>query len=108
MKLEARRVLLTGATGGIGRVIAQRLLEEGAHVLLVGRDEGTLCERVQSFAFAGDRVHAHVADLTQRTARDALCEVARVLRLRHADQIDTERLSRPSTAVPGARLCSTR
>ena len=77
MKLEARRVLLTGATGGIGRVIAQRLLEEGAHVLLVGRDEGTLGERVQSFAFAGDRVHAHVADLTQRTARDALCEVAR-------------------------------
>jgi short-subunit dehydrogenase len=77
MKLEARRVLLTGATGGIGRVVAQRLLEEGAHVLLVARDERALRSLVESFAFACDRVHAHVADLTQRTARTALCDVAR-------------------------------
>jgi short-subunit dehydrogenase len=77
MKLEARRVLLTGATGGIGRVIARRLLEEGAHVLLVGRDEEALGSLVRAFAFAGDRVHAHVADLTQRMARAALCDVAR-------------------------------
>ena len=77
MKLEARRVLLTGATGGIGRVIAQRLLEEGAHVMLVARDETALGSLVRSFAFAGDRVHAHVADLTQRAARTALCDTAR-------------------------------
>jgi len=77
MKLDARRVLLTGATGGIGRVIAQRLLEEGAHVLLVARDQAALRSLVQSFASAGDRVHVHAADLTQRTARAALCELAR-------------------------------
>jgi short-subunit dehydrogenase len=77
MKIEARRMVLTGATGGIGRVIAQRLLEEGAHVLLVARDEAALGSLVQSFAFAGDRVHAQRADLTQRTDRAALCDVAR-------------------------------
>jgi short-subunit dehydrogenase len=77
MKLEAMRVLLTGATGGIGRVIARRLLEEGAHVLMVARDEEALGSLVQSFAFAGDRVLAHGADLTQRVARSALCDVAR-------------------------------
>jgi len=77
MKLEGMRVLLTGATGGIGRVIALRLLEKGAHVLLVARDEATLGALVQSFAFAGNHVHAHAADLTQRTARAALCAVAR-------------------------------
>jgi short-subunit dehydrogenase len=77
MNLEARRVLLTGATGGIGRVMAQRLLEEGAHVLLVARDQGALGSLVQSIAFAGDRVHAHVADLTQHSARTALCDFAR-------------------------------
>lgn len=77
MKLESRRVLLTGATGGIGRVVARRLLDEGAHVLLVGRDEIALRELLRSFAFAGERVHAQVADLTQRAARAALCEVAR-------------------------------
>jgi short-subunit dehydrogenase len=77
MKLESMRVLLTGATGGIGRVIAQRLLEEGAHTLLVARDEVELRSMVRSFAFAGDRVHAHAADLTQQAARAALCDVAR-------------------------------
>jgi short-subunit dehydrogenase len=77
MKLEGTRVLLTGATGGIGRVIAQRLLEGGAHVLLVARDERELRSLVQSLEFAGDRVHAHSADLTQHAARIALCEAAR-------------------------------
>ncbi|HEU5136426.1 MAG TPA: SDR family oxidoreductase [Steroidobacteraceae bacterium] len=77
MKLQAMRVLLTGATGGIGRVIAQRLLEEGANVLLVARDEAALASLAQSLAFAGDRVHTHRADLTQHAARAALAEAAR-------------------------------
>jgi short-subunit dehydrogenase len=77
MKLASMRVLLTGATGGIGRVIAQRLLEEDAHVLLVGRDAQALASLIRAFAFAGDRVQAHVADLTQSAARAALCDVAR-------------------------------
>ena len=77
MKLEARRVLLTGATGGIGRVIAHRLLEEGAHVLLVGRDQTALDALVQSFMFAGERVDAHIADLTLPEDRTALCDLAR-------------------------------
>jgi short-subunit dehydrogenase len=77
MKLEARRVLLTGATGGIGRVIAQRLLEEGAHVLLVARDPRALGALAQSLVFASDRVGVHAADLTQSQARGALCELAR-------------------------------
>jgi short-subunit dehydrogenase len=77
MKLAGRRVLLTGATGGIGRVFARRLLEEGAHVLLVARDEGALDALIHSFAFAGDRVQAHAADLTKHTARTSLCDFAR-------------------------------
>jgi short-subunit dehydrogenase len=77
MKLDTRRVLLTGATGGIGRVIAQRLLEEGAHVLLVGRDRIALDSLVQSFGFAGDRVDAQTEDLTRLEDRTALCDLAR-------------------------------
>jgi short-subunit dehydrogenase len=77
MKPAAMRVLLTGGTGGIGRVVAQRLLEQGAQVLLVGRDEHALESLAQSFAFAGDRVRIHAADLTRRTDRAALCDVAR-------------------------------
>ena len=77
MRIDAMRVLLTGATGGIGRVIARRLLEEGAHVLLVARDEAALGALVRSFAFASDRVGFHSADITQPAARTALCDVAR-------------------------------
>jgi short-subunit dehydrogenase len=77
MKPDSRRVLLTGATGGIGRVFAQRLLERGAHVLLVARDPHALSALVRSFSFAQDRVQAHVADITQPAARGVLCDLAR-------------------------------
>jgi short-subunit dehydrogenase len=77
MKPDGMRVLLTGATGGIGRVVARRLLDQGAHVLLVARDEAALGALVRSFAFAGERARAHAADITQRTARIALCDLAR-------------------------------
>lgn len=77
MKIQAMRVLLTGATGGIGRVMARRLLEQGAHVLLVARDVSALDSLQRSLAFAGERVQTHAADITQAPARDLLCEVAR-------------------------------
>src|SRR5690242_7185825 len=37
--LDGRRILLTGATSGIGKAAAGQLLDLGAEVLLVGRDE---------------------------------------------------------------------
>jgi short-subunit dehydrogenase len=77
VKLAGRRVLLTGATGGIGRVVARRLLEEGAHVLLSARDGHALDSLARSLAFAEDRVHAHRADLAQPEARAGLCDLAR-------------------------------
>lgn len=39
MKAADARVLLTGATGGIGQVMAATLLQAGAAVMLVGRNE---------------------------------------------------------------------
>lgn len=38
-KLQGRTVVVTGATGGIGRVVSQRLGEAGAQVTLAVRDE---------------------------------------------------------------------
>ncbi|MDL5156064.1 SDR family NAD(P)-dependent oxidoreductase [Actinomycetospora termitidis] len=40
--LEGRRVVLTGATGGLGAAIARRLVDEGASVALTDVDEGAL------------------------------------------------------------------
>ena len=42
--LNHKNVLVTGAGTGIGRAIAQRLADEGANVLIVGRTEKTLAE----------------------------------------------------------------
>lgn len=76
MTLAHRRILLTGATGGIGRVIARHLLDEGAHVLLVGRDPAALEAMVHSFASTAERVQAQRADLTRAADRAALCSLA--------------------------------
>lgn len=42
MKLAGKRVLVTGATGGIGGALATALAEGGAQVIAHGRDEGRL------------------------------------------------------------------
>ena len=42
MNLTGRRVLLTGATGGIGAALAGELAEVGAHLLLSARDDARL------------------------------------------------------------------
>ncbi len=44
MHLEGKRVLLTGASRGIGRAMARRFSEEGARVALVARNEASLRE----------------------------------------------------------------
>lgn len=42
MEIAGRRILVTGATGGIGSRIVASLAEAGAHLVLVGRRQSTL------------------------------------------------------------------
>ncbi|MBV1842173.1 SDR family oxidoreductase [Photobacterium ganghwense] len=42
MKLTNKRVLLTGATGGIGSALARQLAAKGANLILVGRNQSKL------------------------------------------------------------------
>ncbi|MFD8009294.1 SDR family oxidoreductase [Streptomyces sp. NPDC058955] len=58
-------VLITGGTSGIGYATARRLLDEGAHVVITGRDQVRLDKAAAELA-AGERlltVRADVADL---------------------------------------------
>ncbi len=44
MKLKDKTALITGAGGGIGKAIAKAYVEEGASVIICGRNEGSLKE----------------------------------------------------------------
>lgn len=57
--------LVTGASRGIGRAIAQRLASLGASVAICGRDRVALAESAALLEKSGMRVHSQVADVTQ-------------------------------------------
>ena len=44
MQLKAARILLTGASGGLGNALARELAEAGAALLLTGRDPAALSQ----------------------------------------------------------------
>lgn len=82
MKPIHARVLLTGATGGIGQATARALLRAGASLLLVGRSEGALDELSRQLTAAGglaSRVRWIAVDLTQaRDVQRLVIEAARL------------------------------
>ncbi|MFL6935103.1 MAG: SDR family NAD(P)-dependent oxidoreductase [Xanthobacteraceae bacterium] len=71
--MSARVVLLTGAAGGIGRVMAAALLADGHSVAAVDRDGAGLEQLTKraSQEGASDRLHAIVADLQDERAGEA-------------------------------------
>ncbi|WP_374005812.1 SDR family NAD(P)-dependent oxidoreductase [Delftia lacustris] len=70
-----RLVLVSGATGGIGMAVCQRLLQDGYHVVMLGRSKSKLehARRVllqaQSQAIS-DRLSVQVADIAQPSSVD--------------------------------------
>jgi short-subunit dehydrogenase len=65
MEIRGRRILLTGATRGIGRALAERFAREGAKLALVARSPGPLQELAASLgakAFAADLGSASEVD----------------------------------------------
>ncbi len=57
--------LVTGASRGIGRAIANRLALLGASVSICGRDRAALEDSAQEVAKAGVPVHFQIADVTK-------------------------------------------
>ncbi|HYF13496.1 MAG TPA: 3-oxoacyl-[acyl-carrier-protein] reductase [Phycisphaerales bacterium] len=65
---DTRIALVTGASRGIGRAIAQRLAREGRHVVLVSRSEGPLNEARAAITDAGGKADVLAVDVGDRAA----------------------------------------
>jgi len=63
-RLEGKTALITGASRGIGRSVAQVFAREGADLFLVGHvDQGALDESCRAADAAGAKVHAGLFDV---------------------------------------------
>jgi NAD(P)-dependent dehydrogenase (short-subunit alcohol dehydrogenase family) len=76
VELRGRRVLLTGASSGIGAVAAEKLASHGATVIAVARREEPLAEVVGRITAAGGNATAIRADLTDLEQVDELVKSA--------------------------------
>ena len=63
LMLTGKRVIVTGASRGIGRAIAQTFLDEGARVAICARDEATLASTAAELAAHGE-VHQRGVDMS--------------------------------------------
>ncbi len=75
-ELEGLTALVTGATSGIGRAIAEELARQGAEVVVHGRDAGRGAQVVDAIAAAGGKARFVAADLGEPGELTALASEA--------------------------------
>jgi len=73
MKLKGKKALITGGNSGIGLATAKLFVDEGAEVIITGRNQETLDEAVK---LLGPHAHAFKADVTDSTARKEVLKQA--------------------------------
>lgn len=75
--IKGRTAVVTGASRGIGRETARQFLEEGARVMICGRNAETLERtRAELAQQTGGEIHAVVADMTKPADIARLIETA--------------------------------
>lgn len=84
MNLANKRILLTGATGGIGELIAMKLAKKGAVLALVGRNSEKLTALQINIHAAGGKAFCITADLSMSGVSQRVLTEAK----HHLGQID--------------------
>jgi NAD(P)-dependent dehydrogenase (short-subunit alcohol dehydrogenase family) len=75
-RLRNKRILITGASSGIGLAAVERFAREGADLALAARGEAALAEAAAVAREHGVAAHAFAADLADREAATATVEAA--------------------------------
>jgi NAD(P)-dependent dehydrogenase (short-subunit alcohol dehydrogenase family) len=70
--LAGKRILLTGASSGIGEAAAEKFARRGATVVIAARRQDLLDAVADRIAAAGGQAHAHACDLSDLDAVDDL------------------------------------
>lgn len=70
MPLSGQRVLVTGASSGLGRALAVRLSDQGAHVIATARRQQPLDELAERH----DGIETRILDLMNAEGVDRLCK----------------------------------
>lgn len=63
--MDGKVVFIAGGTGGIGRAIAQKMLESGAKVVLGGSNQSKIDSTLEDFSQWGDKVKGIVVNLAK-------------------------------------------
>jgi NADP-dependent 3-hydroxy acid dehydrogenase YdfG len=97
--LAGQTAVVTGASSGIGRAIAETLGEAGAHVVLAGRTAGAMQESVTRIEKAGGRAESHVVDVRDVAPLRGLVEDALSSTGRLDVMVNNAGLSHPGAIV---------
>ena len=68
MKIQGQGVVVTGASRGLGRALAEALAAKGAKLVLVARDARPLEDLAATIRAGGGIAHAIAADISDKTA----------------------------------------
>ena len=76
MAIQNKVTVISGATGGLGRVVAREFAEQGAKLVLVGTNAERLAQLVTELKLNPESYVTVVADLTQSGAAQEVLEAA--------------------------------
>jgi NADP-dependent 3-hydroxy acid dehydrogenase YdfG len=99
--LSGRTAVVTGASSGIGRAIAEHLGGAGAHVVLGGRTEPAMKEAADRISRAGGSARVEVGDVRDPAAVRALVDAAVADTGRLDVMVNNAGLSHPEPILEG-------
>lgn len=71
-RVKDRRVMVTGASSGIGLAVAEMLADAGAHLIVVARGKEKLDETAKALKKRGAKVSSYTADLSDEKSANKL------------------------------------